>query len=264
MPPSLKTSSVGRIFGLVLILVIVVVIAPAVSYLGVVFGWTNPTQDPPGGSGILTAYNGNLGVNAATPSTTLTVNGIISAVGNRIVDVDTPVAGTDAVNKDYVNAQVAASGAGAGSIVLYGVSGVTNVGGYQRPGGGLSSNCYRNISGPGINCAQMPAVTTPAGTGAPACPTGWTEAYAGFGPFGTLFTWYNLGSDPEETDAPTQAVAPTYSVCANSAFLVIPDHSANNGTNTVGNSVTALGACSLTQNGGNNNEWCNTCRVCVK
>jgi len=234
------------------------------SYLNTVFGWTNPTQNPPGGSGILTAYNGKLGINATTPSTTLTVNGVISAVGNLIKDVATPIAGTDAANKDYVDAQVSASGSGAGSLITYGATAVTNVGGYQRPGGGQTSNCYRSTTGPGLICNQFPTVTTAPGTNAPACPSGWTQAYAGYGPFGTLFTWYDLAASPEETDFPKAAVAPTYSVCANQAFLAIQDHSANRIANTITSGVTALGACALTTSGGNNNEYCNTCRVCIK
>lgn len=232
------------------------------SYLNTVFGWTNPSANPPSGSGILTAYQGKLGINAATPSSSLTVNGVISAVGNLIKDVATPISDTDAANKAYVDAQVGATGSGAGSIVLYGVSNAVAPQGYFRPGGATPSTCYRSITTGNLNCAAAPAnpVTIPAGTGAPACPTNWTEAYAGYGPHGNIILWNGTASGEQvEWEDPITAVAATYSVCSNKAFEVIPFTATTNGQ--MQNQSSLLGACVGI---GTNAIQCNTCRVCVK
>ena len=50
-------------------------------------------------------FNNNVGIGTTTPGSKLTVAGEISASGNKIINVATPTAGTDAVNKDYVDAQ---------------------------------------------------------------------------------------------------------------------------------------------------------------
>lgn len=234
--------------GLILVGVLLV---PILAYLPRAFGWTNPSQDPPGGSGLLTALNNKIGVNTASPSTTLTVNGSISASGNTIVDVATPIASTDAANKAYVDAQ---AGGGGGSIVLYGVGTPSPETGVFRAPGGTVPSCLRGS----ISCAGAGAAPVAAGTNVPSCPTGWTQVYAGYGPMNTMFTWYaNSAGVPEESAAPTTAVIGTDSICSTQHFAIVRDTSiASQGGGQVNNSVSYLSACT--------SNYCNTCRICVK
>ncbi len=261
-----SSSSATRIVSLVVLLIGVVILAPLVSYLSVVFGWTNPTENPPGGSGILTAYNGKLGINAPTPSSSLTVAGTISAV--TVTDLIAPVAASDAANKFYVDAQVG----GGGSLVLYGIGTSNIAGAYNTPGGALPANCYRSYPSGAIICNSVPtAATVAAGSGAPACPTDWTEAYAGYGPHGTLWAFYGgTGAqqnslDASENSMPGSAAAATYSVCSTSAYEVIEDNYTNAQAGVITSQGTYLSACRATlQNGNKVGDVCNTCRVCVK
>ncbi|MDD5084094.1 MAG: hypothetical protein PHT88_04190 [Candidatus Moranbacteria bacterium] len=102
--------------------------------LGIIFGlglqfasaWTNPTAPAPGGniggpintSAFAQYKSGALGIGgllkAYTGIDTGKYDGSGNLVGqNKITNVGTPVNGTDAVNKDYVDA---ASGSGGGNI----------------------------------------------------------------------------------------------------------------------------------------------------
>jgi hypothetical protein len=259
MPPS-KTSSVGRIFGLVFILVAIVVMAPAVSYLSTVFGWTNPGQNPPGGSGILTALNGNLGINNTDPQTALSVNGTITAT--TVTGLIAPVGGTDATNKDYVDAN---GGGSAGALTLYGVGLVGGQGVYQRAGGAIGAGC-RGVYGGLFTAGCTPAANVPAGTGAPACPNGWTEAMLGYGPMNTFFSWYGMANqDPSgqsgdqiESNIPDTAVIGTDSICSSVSYALMYDvtYAQAGGNAAVYGGASMLSAC--------NNLGCNTCRICVK
>ncbi len=269
--PSQKYS-LGRALGLIAVLIIVMMTAPLFSKLSIVFGWTNPTEAPPGGSGILTALNGKLGINTANPSTTLTINGELSIDGDRIRDVAAPIDGKDAVNKDYLIEQVpilaASSSGGGGWFLSYGVStSQTPVGFWRAFGGALPSSCFRNISTGVLACNQLPTAPGKAGEGAPACPTGWTEAYAGFGPFGNIILWNgNLTSngvqEPEEDANPDMAVAATYSVCATTPYLHIPVTQTTIGYQQGQSSL--LSACTNYDANNPGRVNCNTCRVCVK
>lgn len=261
MLPSSKISSLGRIFSLVLILVAIVVLAPTVSYLSVVFGWTNPSQNPPNGSGILTALNGNLGINDQNPQNLLSVNGTIGAT--TVTGLVAPVAGSDAANKDYVDAN---GGAGAASMVLYGVGlNGSPAGGFQRPAGVLNNGC-RGVYGGQFTAVCAPTVNVAAGSGTTACPVGWTEAYAGYGPMNTFFSWYGIangdssGQDGNQTEAdvPDTAVIGTDSICSSAAYAFMYDvtYAQNGGVAGVGGSNSVLTAC--------NDKGCNTCRVCYK
>jgi hypothetical protein len=236
------------------------------SYLNTVFGWTNPSANPPSGSGILTAYQGKLGINAATPSSSLTVNGVISAVGNLIKDVATPISNTDAANKAYVDAQVGATGGGGGSLVLYGVGLSQNPAGrYQRAGGAIGAGC-RGIFGGMFTAACAPTAPVVAGSGTASCPDGWTEVYAGYGPMNTMFTWYGTANndpsgqsgDQTELDIPDTAVIGTDSICSAVPYAFVYDatYAQAGAAVGVGGSNAVLTAC--------NNYGCNTCRVCVK
>ena len=59
--------------------------------------------------------SGYIGIGTQTPGYLLTVNGSISASGNTIQNVGTPVNLTDAANKSYVDTKVAAAASGPGS-----------------------------------------------------------------------------------------------------------------------------------------------------
>lgn len=260
MPPS-KASSVGRIFGLVFILVAIVVVAPAVSYLSTVFGWTNPTQNPPGGSGILTALNGNLGINNANPQTALSVNGTITA--SSVTGLIAPVAGSDATNKDYVDANGGGSG---GTLTMYSVALQTDqAGGYVRPGGAVNAGC-RGVYGGVYTANCNPAAFVAGGTNVPVCPNGWTETVAGYGPMNTFFSWYGMANgDPSgqsgdqlESNIPDTAVIGTDSICSTVSYALMYDVTyAQAGANAaVYGGASMLSAC--------NNLGCNTCRICVK
>jgi len=236
---------------LALVIAVLAIGVAVFTYIQVAFGqssgFTGPPGSPPTGTGLLTASGNNLGVNTATPSTTLTVNGIISAAGNLISDVATPAAGTDAVNRDYLQDYVSAQGGGGGggSVVLY----------------------YKTVDG------------IVAG-GAPTCPTDWTEEYSGYGPhyLGLLaYDWFNGGSggtgggfsDEGNPDAPP-APGSSYvmrsvaigsdSVCSSDPFTVVNFNSIyNNGLTEDFTSMDAK-ACAVDPNTGE--TVCNRCLVC--
>jgi hypothetical protein len=85
------------------------------------------------------------------------------------------------------------------------------------------------------------------GNGAPSCPSGWVEVYAGYGPF-------LLGT----TDLANFAELQSVEVCANSPTLLVSNVSFS-GTDSYHENATAY-ACDLIASG---RYHCNTCRVCV-
>lgn len=260
MTPSSNTSTVGRIIGLTLILVAIVMMAPLASYMSVVFGWTNPSQTPPGGSGILTALNGNLGINDSNPTSSLSVNGTVSAV--TVTGLAAPVASSDAANKAYVDAN---GGGSAGALTLYGVGLAGGQGVYQRAGGAIGNGC-RGVYGGLFTAGCTPGATVPAGTSAPACPDGWTEAMVGYGPMNTFFSWYGMANqdtsgqtgDQIESNIPDTAVIGTDSICSSVSYAMMYDvtYAQAGGNTAVYGGASMLSAC--------NNLGCNTCRICVK
>jgi hypothetical protein len=212
--------------------------------LQVAFGWTSPAANPPGGAGALYYLNSKVGVNTQTPSTTLTVSGQISASGNRIRNVATPIDGDDAVNKDYVLAQTG-GGAGAGSLVLY----------------------YREIVGT---------------TAAPTCPTGWTPQYVtpGYGPhYIGMFNYGWLTSTGGQggfggTGAPPPSAGTAYtlnsiaiasdSVCSQDQTTIVPFGSFYQNTYQPGFSSHTADACFTDTSVTPNVTTCNRCVVCQK
>ena len=224
--------------------------------LELVFGWTNPPCTPPNCSGSISvdAMTGNIGIKTTTASTTLTVNGIISAVGNLIKDVATPIAGTDAVNKDFVLAQT--GGALTGPLVIYG---------------------YATKSG---------LIPPDPGTSVPACPNGYQDILyspswnggqqngspvpGGYGPLGmyTGFGWASTALPlPDELPggqhSPTLAIG-TYSICSTIPTHVIPSNLPPISGGVSSNYSLTANACVTTGPSGNYLTSCNTCRICGK
>ena len=243
---------------------IVMVSGLALFQLQLAFGWTNPPASPPGGAGgvMVDAVTGNVGVKTASAPDALTVGGAINALGNLIHGVATPVAGTDAVNKDYVLA--ATSNALTGPIVIYGIG--------SRPG----------------------LIPPDPGNGAIACPNGYSDMLysaswdintgqrtgqavaGGYGPFGLIWPFGSAWGDNDsngtadfvddpftnDPNARSQgAVALTYSLCSAET-----SHLATFGTTSFGTplgtppSVQIVPACATY--GGT--TQCNTCRICGK
>jgi hypothetical protein len=173
------------------------------------------------------------------------------------------VADSDAANKAYVDANGGGSG---GALTLYGVALQTDqAGGYVRPFGAISNGCRGQYGGV-YTGACSPAAFVAAGTNAPACPNGWTEAMAGYGPMNTFFSWYGTANgdpsgssgDQGEQDVPDEAVIGTDSICSSVAYALMHDVTyAQNGANAaVYGGASMLSAC--------NNLGCNTCRICIK
>lgn len=230
--------------------------------LQVAFGWTNPSVNPPGGGGALMvdSATGNVGIYTNTPTDTLTINGTISAMGNLVRGVSTPIAGTDAVNKDYLKAQIAGAGGG-DSFIIYGTA--------ARPG----------------NNPTIP------GGAVPACPTGYKDLLSspdysfgfnnpgpalagGYGPLGTFWSWgfnrdrntdgkvdWLQSLDPAE-QTQVGALAATYSLCSSEPIHYIPG-TMFGGANLPGSPPAYLAAAACTPDGAGN-TICNTCRICGK
>ncbi len=68
-------------FFLNIVIIILVVIA------GVALAWTNPTANPPSGSGVLYYSGSNIGIGTTTPSQKLDVYGQIHATGDICTNV---------------------------------------------------------------------------------------------------------------------------------------------------------------------------------
>jgi hypothetical protein len=94
---------------------------------------------------VIISSGGNVGIGTTAPAEKLTVAGNIDVTGNRIVNLASPIDSTDAATKGYVDAQ-----AGAGAVLI-------------------TYGHYCSLAG-----------SPTAGQNAPACPTGWTQLYAGF------------------------------------------------------------------------------------
>ncbi len=153
-----------------------------------VWGFTGPSQAPPGGSGLIHAVNGNVGISTSTPGYKLTVDGgNISAAFNEIVNVAVPTASTSAATKGYVDAA-----AGAKSIYLTSAVRAGNHNCDDTPANCCASGyhlCYANelygrtIERTGTGRAASPGntrgdVRTDANVSEEDC-TGWSSVGAG-------------------------------------------------------------------------------------
>lgn len=283
----------SKVFYTIFLVAALILLVPAINYVGIALGWTNPIQPPPGGAGaiyvddgsVVPGNAGNVGIGLGTASSSLTVQGEISAAANRIRNVATPVNGDDAVNKDYVDA---ASGSG-GTITIFGVS--SSIAPYatfsKTMGFGLStiSNCaFGNFE----NCGPYPfasgiPVMPGAGQGA-TCPSGYTSIFAGYGPYSYVERNYydelaaggdddafNIGHESNVlTDRRT---AQSYSVCGTTYNLAVKtDYSFKNGAGGTGRDGTGAvagiaSACvpqQLPTPPMTKYYVCNTCRICEK
>lgn len=235
---------------------ILVAIGSSAAYLQTAFGWTDPVGSPPTDSGAITAKNSNVGINFDDPQSTLVVNGIADFLGNIIMGVATPSNPDEAVNKGYVDAQLA--NAGGGSFTLFNVA---------------------------TSTSEVSPAKPARGAGVPSCPTGWGEVLAGYGPHGVVGgggwgTLTGTGLEFESRDLFTDPVDPgtrdnehpevysaTYSICSYSDYEIVPSliPMALSGITQYG--YVKADACRLNQGTAapSDQYWiCNTCRVCAK
>jgi len=243
-----------------LLIAILLVIGISSASLNKALGWTDPSGDPPIGSGAITAIGSNVGINHANPTSTLAVNGPADFFGNTVSGVAAPIAGQDAVNKSYLETRLASSSGG--SVALY----------YRTSNGGA-------IGGPEPTCPDET----------------WTEAYRGYGPhYLAVFTydWLSsgtggngggFGADPggEEPPPPPPPVlggagsagpGQSYvldgieivsdSVCSNSKESSIYVSQSYLNATTSGSATLNAQACAINPTTGF--EECNRCLVCYK
>ena len=249
MKNSFNTQKVFYTSFLVLALVLIV---PAINYVSVAFGWTNPLCNAPNCNGAIfvDANTGNVGINNAPVATdTLTVNGTISTMGNFIHNLADGVLGKDAVNVDQLTAAI--DGSGAPLITFFSV--------YDAPANQYLAN-----------------VRSFAGLGTPSCPVGYGQLYGGFGPHGIV-----LGSGWSSTlpqgitrmegdgNAGGGLAAATYSLCTHSYYEVLPSAVPLNPSYGPAGAInqppyTIAKACQFYSSGGVSRIICNTCSVCMK
>ncbi len=185
--------------------------------LNIAFGWSNPIGNPPTGNGAVSAVSGNTEINTSFTSnqaaaslkiTPKTVSGLpvqpaIDVSGALISGVGAPQSGTDAVNRDYVDAA-----SSKGTITIYGIGAPAGVpvtpgppsGNPYKPGSfawfnsGAAQKFGNCLIGNYENCGTTP-FTGPifsGGGGLPgypapgagvSCPSGYTSIFAGYGPY---------------------------------------------------------------------------------
>jgi hypothetical protein len=178
-----------------------------------IFAWQEPGAAPPAGN---VAAPLNTSATAQTKTGNLTINGVLTTLQNLIVNTLT-IKGDGTIstnlNSDKVDSYhaadlMAAGGGGGGALITWG------------------------------------AGTGGAGVGAPACPSGWTEAYSGYGPYAFMYNKeYNYGGTGYG-----YGYAAVSTNCGASVQLYSPSGAAS------------WCACLNCYNG----NACNTCRVCVK
>ena len=102
---------------------------------------------------LVLGLNGNIGIGTTSLSSKLAVNGNIDVMGNKIINVATPVNNSNAVNKAYVDAQV---GSGNSFILSCGWTTTNgNIGSCTPPScpAGYNSSAISNVvTGYGISC----------------------------------------------------------------------------------------------------------------
>lgn len=177
----------------------------------VIFGWTNPSGNPPSSSGAISATGGNV-----------SINGTLDMLTHRIFGVAAPTDGNDAANKSYVDAQTGGGGKQpASTITLFGVASYAQLPAgsalFRGPNGGVPPGCRAPSDGSpqywNTSCATLtsswgnqPVGTYPAaGTGSPSCSTlnvnlttasstarkgDWLEILTGYGPHETISLSY--------------------------------------------------------------------------
>lgn len=166
--------------------------------------WASPPEGALGiSNGALYAdTSGNIGIKTTAPVTALDVNGaatirgILSMANNRITNLLTPAAGTDAATKAYVDSL--SSGVSISGLPGQGRPGATTVTGTAC---GNTAECYKDLNTSGscntgdVKIARS-ANTATWGGAAAACPANWwvcsgadrdiTAGSAGYGSCGTV------------------------------------------------------------------------------
>jgi len=186
---------------------------------------------------IVFTQDNKVGVGTTNPTEKLEVLGNIKA-SNVTVKGDSsisPSLNSDKLDSYHAADLMAQSGGGGGAITLWG----------------------QGSRGDG---------TVIAGTGAPNCPSGWTEAYTGYGPYFVVRDAF-LEQNSQPGGVPSSyasyyvyGYATSVESCGTSKTLVSGTYSAAFGQTP----FRLAQACNTTVVGGYYNEICNTCRVCVK
>jgi len=186
----------------------------------VIFGFTNPTSDPPNPPGVLRAVNDEAAIGVAPVSgSKLTIAGKLNLQDNEIINIQWPSASTSVASRGYVDAAGGgAPEAGAVTTVTLfsisstqltvdtsnlfrGPSGLVPSGCHNNPGpclwivqnlwGALSKAFLSTIPGAGDGvplCTSLPAPTVPAGKWV------WFEIMRGYGPHETIINNYSVGT----------------------------------------------------------------------
>lgn len=138
-------------------------------FSGLFAGWT--FASPPSGTigtsirNLFTDASGNVGIKTSAPVTLLDINGTttirnsLDMTSNRIINVATPVIGTNAVNKTYVDGLVGSMNA---TMKLWGEG---------RPGAGVANAAGECVNG-AIKVSRSTRLATWDGSRA-ACPKNW-------------------------------------------------------------------------------------------
>jgi hypothetical protein len=262
---------------------LIVMVLFGILLASVIFAWTNPGSNPPGGSGAISASGGNIGISQGTPTadlhvgadliyahvsngqvgikttsptvgSALSVNGFLSMMSNVIKDVDTPVDNNDAANKAYVDA--AGSDANAGGITtvtLFGTA-ATEVFGidlFRGPNSAVPPGCHNNPIGCSFIIANLwgagvmnYSIQPPAGQGTPLC----TSLTLPPGASGT-WQWFEIyaGYGPHETVVNNYAIQGLFPMEASpgNSFTWQVDPDLTSGYGDIQNSDIALSAVSV-------------------
>lgn len=221
---------------------ILMLVGAVVFQVGVAFGWTSPTGNPPTGAGALSFSAPNVGINTPTPTTGMLV---VNAPGSVGIDVDPsgaasgqiiglralPTAADEAASKAYVDAQ-AFGGGGKPMITIWGHTNTMNPPNQNSISAWAQFWVYnpftatiKNCIAGGVNCGNGWLYANVAAGGHLTCPVvsgqQWQTVYSGYGPyvylderyFYKLPSAYNGGAvrsgDDENPSSPDGDLIPT-------------------------------------------------------